>query len=106
MSATLSILRADGKAHAVAAGYLHLRSRPEAPVALDLGALCVTLAPGEALRLSIAASDFPAHPVNPGTGADPVSAPLASALITTLHLSCGEDSRLDLPLAGGALQLR
>ncbi|WP_172331129.1 CocE/NonD family hydrolase [Mangrovicoccus sp. HB161399] len=106
VSATLSILRADGRAHAIAESYLHLRARPEGPVSLDLGATCVTLAPGEALRLSIAAAAFPAHAVNPGTGADPVAAPLASALITTLHLALGEDSRLDLPVADGVLQLR
>ncbi len=106
VSATLSVLRADGRAHAIAEGYLHLPSRPDVPVALDLGATCVTLSPGEALRLSLAASAFPAHAVNPGTGADPVAAPLASALIATLHLSLGEDSRLDLPVADGVLQLR
>ncbi|MFV0243513.1 MAG: CocE/NonD family hydrolase [Qingshengfaniella sp.] len=100
LSATLSVVKPDARVLPLAAGYVHLRTLPEDPVQLSLGAVCLTLAPGEALRLSIAASDFPNHPINPGTGADPTLASRASALITTIHLSLGADSRITLPLQG------
>ncbi|WP_174803621.1 CocE/NonD family hydrolase [Martelella limonii] len=105
VSTTLSVVKPDGRVLPFAAGYCHLRMRPQAPIELDLGATSLTLLEGEALRLSVAASDFPAHPVNPGTGEDPVRAGQASALVTTLHVTLGEESFIRLPVAeeGGHL---
>jgi len=96
IAATLSVIETSGRVAPLCGGYLYLSGRPHAPVEIDMTATCRTLAPGEALRLSLAGSDFPAHPVNPGTGADPVTAPLAEALITTILVRLGRDSRLRL----------
>ena len=105
VSATLSVVKADGRVLPLCGGYRHLRQPPDAPVAIFMDATCVTLLPGEAIRLSIAASDFPAHPVNPGTGADPSDASAAEALITTLRLTLGPASVLHLPVESGELAL-
>jgi hypothetical protein len=52
-------------------------------------AICTSLAPGEALRLSLAAASFPAYPVNPGTGRPPTDASIEEARIVTLGVRHG-----------------
>jgi uncharacterized protein len=52
-------------------------------------ATCGSIAPDEALRLSVAAACFPAYPVNPGSGRDPVDASLDEARIITIGLRHG-----------------
>jgi hypothetical protein len=59
------------------------------PLSFSLQASCATLKTGERLRLSIAAASFPAYPVNPGTGENPLTTPAAKALITTIGIACG-----------------
>lgn len=103
VSATLSVVAPGHKVLPLVSDYLHLPVAPDGPVSMHLGTVAVTLQPGEALRLSLAASDFPGHPINPGTGADPRHSPRAAALITTLHLALGRDTRLDLPITTGSL---
>ena len=65
-------------------------------------ATCAAIAPGEALRLSIAAACFPAYPVNPGTGCDPADASMDEAQIITIGVRHGGEcaSSLMLPVAG------
>ncbi|MBO0664276.1 CocE/NonD family hydrolase [Jiella sp. CQZ9-1] len=98
LSATLSVIERSGKVAPLCGGYRHLRERPDGPVKIAMTGTCRTLQPGEALRLSLAASDFPAHPVNPGTGADPVTAAAEAALVTTIVLQLGADCALTLPI--------
>lgn len=106
IACTLSRVQPDGKVIPLAEGYRHLPANevpasPDAPVTVRLAATCVTLAPGEALRLSIAGAAFPAYALNPGTGEDPKTAATANALVTTLgvHHGAARPSRLILTLA-------
>ena len=86
----LSRVSPGGQAIPVASGYRHLRQAPpDGPVTVPLRACCVTLQPGEALRLSVAAAAFPAFPVNPGTGADPTRCGIADARVVQLGLHHG-----------------
>jgi putative CocE/NonD family hydrolase len=61
----------------------------DAPVDIPMRATCVTLRPGESLRLSIAGAAFPAFPVNPGTGESATTAPGSDARITTIGVHHG-----------------
>lgn len=100
LSCVLSRVTGDGKVFQIASAYAHYRQlRADGRYRLALSPTCTTLAAGERLRLSIAGSDFPAHPVNPGTGADPVHAETTQAVITTVTLHHGgpRSSRLVLP---------
>lgn len=99
LSCTLSRVAADCKTLQISSGYAHFRSAPTGPCRLQLSATCVTLSKGERLRISIAAADYPAHPVNPGTGEDPVSTPKTHAVITTIMIGYGplKKSILRLP---------
>ena len=62
---------------------------PEHAVMLECPGTCVTLQPGEALRLSVAAASFPAYGINPGSGAPPASTPIGQAQVITLMLRYG-----------------
>jgi predicted acyl esterase len=72
---------------ALAEGYRRVRSA--GPVRVPMRATCLTLRPGDSLRLSVAAAAFPAFPVNPGTGEDPTRARAIDARIVTLRLRHG-----------------
>lgn len=100
LSCVLSVVKRDGKVLQIATGYALLRDSMAHPVHLTLTATCITLAAGEKLRLSIAGAAYPAYPVNPGTGADPVAAPKTHAVVTTIVLTHGPDrpSVLHLPV--------
>jgi uncharacterized protein len=69
-------------------------------VNLALQPTCFTLAPGEALRLSLSAACFPAYAVNPGTGAWPHQAKQIEAQIITLAIALGTNkgAQLKIPL--------
>ena len=98
----LSRVAPNGQAIPIASGYRHLRQPPpDSQVSIPMRACCITLQPGEALRLSIAAAAFPAFPVNPGTGADPTQCGIADAQVVQLGLHHGGDraSHLLLPLS-------
>jgi putative CocE/NonD family hydrolase len=90
VSCTLSRVTPAGQAYQVAEGYW---SGPAPaggePVRVAMRATCVTLEPGERLRLSLAAAAFPAHPVNPGDGRRPEDAALDGARIITLGVRTG-----------------
>jgi putative CocE/NonD family hydrolase len=82
----LSLVDAQGRSRHVSEGYMHLPKTPSTPVRIALQAVCLTVAPGERLRLSVAAASYPAFPVNPGTGQRPVDAALHECEVTTLRL--------------------
>jgi uncharacterized protein len=90
ISCTLSRVTAAGTALTLTQGYRHLAAGAlPGPVIVPMRATCTSLAPGESLRLSIAAACFPAYPVNPGTGRAPTEASLDEARITTLGIRHG-----------------
>jgi putative CocE/NonD family hydrolase len=92
LSCVLSRVTVDGKVLQIASGYAHYPDAGRKKFLLKLTATCCTINPGERLRLSVAASDYPAHPVNPGTGEDPASAPKTRAVVTTIAVSHGPSS--------------
>lgn len=100
LSCVLSTVTKDGRVLQISSGYAHYRNASEKTYKLALTATCSTIQEGEQLRLSIAASDYPAHPVNPGTGEDPVSASKTQAVVTTIAISSGPSHRsvLHLPV--------
>jgi len=79
-------------------------TRLDRAIEIPMRATCASIAPGEALRLSIAAACFPAYPVNPGSGRDPVDASLDEARITTIGLRHGGSaaSSVRLPIVAEA----
>lgn len=92
VSCVLSRVTPSGQAIALTDGYRHFRTAPADPVVdVPMQSTCVTVAAGESLRLSIAASAFPAYPVNPGTGDDPTRAASIDALVITLGIVCQGD---------------
>ena len=89
----LSKVGAGGEVVTLCDGYLHVpRAEANNLVIVPLKATCITLAPGEALRLSLSAAAFPAFPVNPATGSDPTRSTSVEALITTLAIKVGGDA--------------
>lgn len=90
VNCVLSRVTTSGQSIPLCDGHIRVvRGGADAPVVVPMRATCITLARGEALRLSIAGASFPAFPVNPCNGSDPTRATRAEALITTLAISCG-----------------
>jgi putative CocE/NonD family hydrolase len=91
VACVLSRVLRDGSSFEIASGYRRVQHAADTDGLLHvpMRATCVTLEPGEALRLSIAGASFPAYPVNPGTGLDPTHARRADWQSITLRLICG-----------------
>jgi uncharacterized protein len=98
----LSLVTSDGRVLQISSGYAHYRVATAGRYELTLATTCTTLRRGERLRLSIAGADYPAYPVNPGTGEDPVSTPKTHAVVTTISVHHGPSrpSLLRLPVGG------
>jgi putative CocE/NonD family hydrolase len=102
LGCVLSRVAANGQAIPLADGYRTLRAHDATKsVHVPMRATCITVQPGEALRLSISGAAFPAFPVNPGTGADPTTASSVEARVTTVGIRYGASSpsRLNLSAA-------
>ena len=97
LHATLSLVAAAGAAHPLAEGYGSFTAG-QGPCRLPMRATCATIAPGERLRLSVAAACHPAFAVNPGTGARPWDATLDTLRVVTLVVRTGAGTVLHLPL--------
>ncbi|MGE5146284.1 MAG: CocE/NonD family hydrolase, partial [Candidatus Eiseniibacteriota bacterium] len=99
VSAVLSEVRADGRVLNLTEGYARVGAAA-APLKLAMRATCARIAAGSALRLSVAAGSFPAHPVNAGDGLPPVESRLIDQRLITVILSHGGStpSRLLLPV--------
>jgi putative CocE/NonD family hydrolase len=97
LHATLSLLLPDGRALPVSDGMA--RAASAGVLSIPLRPLCLTVEPGHRLRLSLAGASFPAHAMNPGTGADPLRATAAEAVPISYAIACGgaAPSRLLLP---------
>jgi uncharacterized protein len=101
-SAVLSRVTPDGRAFNLTQGYCRVANHGDAAVKIDMRALCATLPAGDSLRLSLAASNFPAFAVNPGTGTGPSEARQVDNRIITLVVASGgaAPTRIDLPVMG------
>ncbi|AWK88829.1 CocE/NonD family hydrolase [Azospirillum thermophilum] len=100
VAAALSVVKPDGRVLPLTHGYARVEPGAQTrPLVLPMRAVCATLAPGEALRVSIAGSCFPAYPVNPGNGAEPGETRRVDAQPITLliHSGVARPSRLRLP---------
>jgi putative CocE/NonD family hydrolase len=99
VSAVLSMVAPDGRAWNLTEGYRRVGSG-EGPVVVAMRATCATVPAGHALRLSLAAANFPAFPVNPGTGTGADRARQVDARTITLRVATGSasGSRIDLPV--------
>lgn len=107
VNAVLSVLRPDGRVLPLTHGHARVEpGDPTRPLTISLRAVCATLAPGSALRLSLAGACFPAYPINPGTGAEPGETRRVDEQPITLLIHSGPDrpSRLRLPLSRDALR--
>jgi len=94
LAATLSLVTETGAAMVLATRFARLETGGRQIVRLSFDGVCVSLAPGEALRLSVAGAGAPAFTV--AYGVDP-GRPLRRLPITvTVH---HEHSRLSLLLA-------
>lgn len=101
ISAVLSRVTPDGAAFNLTQGHARVEATEVgAPVRVVMRATCATINRGDALRLSIAAANFPAFAVNPGTGAAPHEVRLIDCRITTLSVTTGgaSGSFLELPV--------
>ncbi len=65
---------------------------------IPMRACCVTLHPGDALRLSLAGAFYPAFAINPGTGENPTKVSRERAQIITIAVAVGAQSRTRLSL--------
>jgi putative CocE/NonD family hydrolase len=99
VACVLSRVTADGRSYEIASGYRRVAASTREAIAVPMRATCITLAPGEALRLSIAGASFPAYPVNPGNGDDPTAARRADWRIITLGVRCGGDAGSTLAIS-------
>jgi len=100
ISAVLSRVTPDGRAYNLTQGHARVENNRKAAVRIGMRALCATLLAGDALRLSLAAANFPAFAVNPGTGATPGEARQIDNRIITLVMMSGGASptHINLPV--------
>ncbi|MBW4024649.1 MAG: CocE/NonD family hydrolase [Proteobacteria bacterium] len=99
ISAVLSEVTTDGRVMVLTQGYRRISAEDPLPIRVSLRAICATIPAGSALRLSLAGASFPAHPVNPGTGATAAVTRLIDCQVITLSIAHGgtNPSRLILP---------
>lgn len=100
LSCALSVLDAEGQAMLLCEGYVHVPETAGRTARAPLRPTLCSLPAGARLRLSLALASFPNFPVNPGTGAPPLTAPLESHQVITLHLNLrGAGCQLELGVA-------
>jgi putative CocE/NonD family hydrolase len=105
LCAVLSEVHPDGKVYNLSQGYLHVEtSQKNTALQVSLQATCARIAIGNALRLSISAACFPAHPMNPGTGSPLGATRIMDAQIVTLAVNCGggRPSQVLLPVVSAS----
>jgi len=108
ISAVLSEITPEGRAVVLTQGYRRVTATEPLPIRVSLRAICATIRPGAALRLSLAGASFPAHPVNPGTGAAPAATRATDCQVMTLTIASGVErpSRLILPIISPSSPIR
>ena len=103
ISAILSRVTPAGQVFNLTQGYARIDGTPAGLVKVAMRATCATLQPGDALRLSLAAANYPAFGVNPGTGDAPLDTRLIDCRVTTLTVVSGGEngSFISLPVLAG-----
>ncbi|MEM6253405.1 MAG: CocE/NonD family hydrolase [Cyanobacteria bacterium P01_D01_bin.156] len=97
--AVLSVVQPDGRVFNLTQGYKRVFESGNVPVTVPLQPTCFRLWAGQALRLSLSASCFPAYTVNPGTGDKAMDMmPTIKHQIITLAIHQGRNTLLTLPL--------
>ncbi len=94
IDAVLSMLAPDGKAWTLTQGHARFDVADDR-VSLPMRVVCVTIPPGHALRLSLAAAATPSYAVNPGNGAPAADFTAVDERVITIAIR--HDSRLILP---------
>ncbi|PAX51255.1 CocE/NonD family hydrolase [Brunnivagina elsteri] len=98
LSAILSEVYQDGRVYNITQGYRNFRDGTNETVRkIELQPTCIRIAQGNALRLSLSASCFPAYAMNAGTGEEISSSKLINSEIITITVNC-RDSRILLPV--------
>jgi uncharacterized protein len=99
----LSEVKPNGAVFNFSQGYCRLApsASEQLPISIALQSTCLCLPTGSAIRLSISASCFPAHAINPCTGTLPAESKLIEAQVITIRLNSGEgqQSQVWLPIA-------
>lgn len=101
LSIILSEVRPDGTVYNLTQGYRRLATAPNRwqTHLIQLQPTCFTCLPGQALRMSISAANFPAYTVNPGLAIADNHSALIEAQITTISVRCSSpESYLLLPV--------
>ncbi len=98
--AILSEVQKDGRVYNFSQGYRRVDGE-ELPLKISLQPTCIAISQGNALRLSLSATCFPAYPINPGTGKLSRDATLIESRVITLNINNNKDSicRLLIPKA-------
>jgi hypothetical protein len=100
LCAILSEVKSNGSVYNLTQGYCRINAQQVSQtetVTLVLQPVCVAIASGSALRLSLSAACFPAYAVNAGTGTVPAESQLIAAQVITIAVALGS-SRLFLPV--------
>ena len=99
VSVVLSAVAPDGRVWNLTQG--HRRATSSGRVVVGMRAVCATVQPGHALRISVAGTCFPAYPVNPGTGRTVAQTRASDERIITLCVRHGgaTPSHVALPIA-------
>ena len=95
IDAVLSLVTPDGKAWTLTQGHARIDAFDKS-LELPMRAVCVTIPPGHALRLSVAAAASPSYAVNPGSGALAGDFTAVDERVITITIRHGA-SRLLLP---------
>jgi putative CocE/NonD family hydrolase len=100
LSAVLSWVSSEGRAFNLTQGYRRIEAPAPSVIRVGMRAVCATIPAGDALRLSLAAADFPAFPVNPGKEAQSANARAIDNQTITLIVHSGgvSSTRLKLPV--------
>ncbi|MEM7727421.1 MAG: CocE/NonD family hydrolase [Cyanobacteria bacterium P01_A01_bin.45] len=91
LCAVLSQVQPDGKIYNITQGYLRTQSDTNLQ-RIKLQGTCTKIIKGNALRLSLSASCFPAYAINPGDNLPSKIARWQDAQITTIKVRCGTES--------------
>ena len=97
----LSEVLSDGRVYPITQGHLRVRKHQGVQChVVQMRAMSARIVSGNALRLSVSAANFPAHDINPGTGATLAQSRLAHQQVITVRVlgGAGHPSHVRLPL--------
>jgi putative CocE/NonD family hydrolase len=98
LCAVLSQVYPDGRVYNITQGYLHCPDSTNGMIKkIQLQTICIRIAKGNCLRLSLSLACYPAYAMNSGKGAIFNSEGFMKAQITTLNVNC-DRSQVLLPV--------